>query len=355
MVKTATTLPRTIPELTPDWFSDALSQTHPGTVCTDLEVGHIEWGTATKVRVRVEYASDTGVPNDLCVKGVFSKDDSDHALSEINAMGAQAEARFFGELASTADLPVPRHWYAGVDSEQGIVVMDDLVSRGARFGDPKTPWSTDQVAAGLSTLAAQHGRTWGASFSQVPWMTVGATVVRGAATALFSDQHWAAHFGESGPVSLPDSLRDNARDLRGFQALWELDDRSELCLSHSDAHVGNTYIEPDGAVYFLDWASPALAPWSSDVAYFIAGALDIDERRSSERELLGHYLCELATHGAPELDTDTAWAEYRRHLMHGLIWVAVPAAMQSAESVATMSERYATAIEDHDVFEMLTV
>lgn len=340
-------LPRTVAELTPQWLSGALDPRFPGITCTDLNITHVEWGTTSKVLIKAQYGSSGECPPPgLCIKGVFSED-AELFMSEVHASGAEAESRFYRDLATQLRLPLPRHWYAGTEPGQGIVILDDLAERSVTFGDPTSPWSPDQVAAGLDTLAAQHGCTWGNEFPSVPWITVGATVVRQAANALFSEQHWAAHCANPSAVQLPGALSDHAANLRAFQKLWAFDDRSALSLSHGDAHIGNTYVERDGGLLFLDWATASRAPWSYDVAYFVTGSLTVEDRRIHERALLTHYLDALQAHGGPRIGFDEAWLDYRRHQLHGLIWVAVPPTMQSVDRVTAMTNRYVTAIEDH--------
>ena len=46
---------------------------------------------------------------------------------------------------------------------------------------------------------------------------------------------------------------------------------------------------PDGEVGFLDWQMARRGNWSLDLGYFLQGALTIEDRRRSERELLEEY------------------------------------------------------------------
>ena len=64
---------------------------------------------------------------------------------------------------------------------------------------------------------------------------------------------------------------------------------SPQTLLHGDPHIGNTYVLPDDDVGFLDWQMVRRGNWSLDLGYFLQGALTIDERRRSERELLDEY------------------------------------------------------------------
>ena len=57
-----------------------------------------------------------------------------------------------------------------------------------------------------------------------------------------------------------------------------------------------------GRACFFDWEAVQTGNWAQDVAYHLATVLSIEDRRAHERELLGHYLAELAAHGGPAID-----------------------------------------------------
>jgi aminoglycoside phosphotransferase (APT) family kinase protein len=58
---------------------------------------------------------------------------------------------------------------------------------------------------------------------------------------------------------------------------------------HGDPHIGNTYLLPSGEVGFLDWQVARRGNWSLDLGYFLQGALTLEDRRRSERDLLAEY------------------------------------------------------------------
>jgi hypothetical protein len=337
------TLPTTVDELTPEWFSAAL-----GTTVSACETTHIVWGTATKVLMRLMLPDG---PRDVCVKGGFDERLQGYDLGTAYEL----EARFYGDIASTLTVTLPRAHYAAFDAEQGqgVVILDDLVAAGCTFGDPEQPWAPDAVAAALEAQAAWARQTWGASTGPVASLDIGSTTVRDACAVLLSDEHIAAHFAQDGAPDAADELRDGARLRAAFAALWRRDAEGELTLAHGDAHVGNTYIDRDGAPSFLDWQAICRAPALYDVAYFIGGALTVADRRTHEHALLEHYLQALAAGGGPRLDRDAAWLDYRRYTLHGYLWAVTPAVMQPLERVRAMAERHLAAIDDHDPFAVL--
>lgn len=55
--------------------------------------------------------------------------------------------------------------------------------------------------------------------------------------------------------------------------------------------------------------------------------------------------------GAPA--RDAAWAAYRRHHLHGLLFAVCPPEKQGEEVCLLMGERYAAAVANHDTLAAL--
>jgi hypothetical protein len=343
-------LPMTTDALTADWLGRAL-----GVAVEEFRTDEVIWGTATKVLVDVQFADRDGdIPAALCIKGGF--DERLRALGEAND-AYRLEARFFGELAAKLPVALPRTYYCGVADEtaQGVVIMEDLRSRKGRFGEPCEPVTADEVASGLEMQAQWHAATWGDAQAFAPWLSVGSSSVRSAANMLLSEGFWDHHRAQVESPKVPPVLDDRARMLRAFQALWAYEDAQPGALSHGDAHLGNTHISSDGDVTFIDWQGVCIAPWSYDVAYFITGALTVEDRRNHERDLLAHYRAALVGAGGPQLSPDGCFAAYRRHALHGFLWALTPPVMQTAERVQAMSVRHLAAIEDLESVALLGV
>jgi len=87
--------------------------------------------------------------------------------------------------------------------------------------------------------------------------------------------------------------------------------------------------------------------WAHDVAYFLAGALTIEDRRAHERELIRHYVAELRKAGG-ELDEDVAWWEYRRHVLYAFCWFGCPPEWVPEAMNCLYTERAVAAVTDLD-------
>jgi hypothetical protein len=348
----AAPLPLTLEELTPEWLTSALGVRNPGTVVQSVEIVHVIWGTATKVLLRLTYESrnEGGPPERVCAKGCF-----DPALLDLGMADAyQAEVAYYDLVAPTLDIPQARCWYAGGNpaQKQGIVILDDLAAAGCSFGDPILAFTPDQVAVGLEVLAGVHGATAGARRKDFPWVPATGPV-RQVADVFFTPEYWDAHFGGPDGPPAPESLLDRSAVAAAFDALWALEDAAPPALSHGDPHIGNTYLDGQGRPAFLDWQGVCIAPPMDDVAYFIGGSLSVADRRAHERDLLSLYLDAAAAAGAPRVDGDAAWSEYRREHLHGFLWSLTGPRMQPRERVFAMSERHVAAIEDHNTLALL--
>jgi hypothetical protein len=339
-------LPKTPDDLTTEWVARALGSS-TGREVVDSVVVDVQWGTATKVMLRVGYAGargPDGPPERLCVKGGLDERLAGFDTSECYRI----EAAFFADLAPTIDATIPRCWYTARDEQTGIVILDDLAAAGCTFGTPTQPWTPDLVAAALEVQAAWHAPFWGTKPGTLDWLAVGSPSLRAASAVLLGEEHWKQTFNAAGAPARGRETDDRERVVRAIRKLWELDDSGPLTLAHGDAHLGNAYVDGQGRPGFLDWQCVCLGPALWDVAYFIGGALSCEDRRAHERRLLEHYLDALAAGGGPRIGFDEAWRSYVHHIVHGFHWAVTPPVMQSPENVAAMAARYVAAIDDHD-------
>jgi thiamine kinase-like enzyme len=201
-------------------------------------------------------------------------------------------------------------------------------------------------------LAALHGSSWGKPFDG-PLISFGSSDFKLAMEMLFSGPNWERTLNDVDTSAFPDSLKDREAILRGYYAMFDQDAKSEHCILHGDAHIGNTYRAADGQVYFIDWPTVCLGDWGYDVSYYISGSLTVADRRAHERDLLEHYLAGLHAAGGPRLEFDAAWTNYAKHQVRGIIWATLPSTSQPMNRVQPMADRYVAAMVDHDTLSLL--
>jgi aminoglycoside phosphotransferase (APT) family kinase protein len=78
-------------------------------------------------------------------------------------------------------------------------------------------------------------------------------------------------------------------------------------LIHSDVHLRNWYISPEGKMGLTDWQATCRGHWSRDLAYTIVCAVPVNVRRSVEKELIAYYLDRVGAYGGQPASFDEAW------------------------------------------------
>lgn len=335
-------LPLSVDQVTAAWLTLALRAggADDGVDVERVALSNIVWGTATKVMLKVTYASGgEELPDRLCVKGGFLPE-----LRALMAPGYQAEAMFYRDLAPALD-GVAHCWFAGVDEQQGIVILDDLEANGATFVDARRPLTVDQVAAGLETQARWHSMTE----LNLPWL-LPIPYFRPMVGSLLGAEHWDAHIGQTTAGPVLEVLGDRVRIGEAFAALWAAQDARPATFIHGDANPTNVYLDADGEPRFLDWQFACRSDAYHDVALFLIGALSVEDRRDHERELLRAYL-EVRGEGAESFDE--AWTAYRRQPLHGAMYALTPEQMQPADVRSALADRYAQAALDLETLALL--
>ncbi|HZU45778.1 MAG TPA: phosphotransferase [Mycobacterium sp.] len=344
-----TTAEREIPQdweqITPEWMTTAIRQQYPEAEVSDVAVVLRDDGTNRRARFELTYSAGAGPAT------VFAKA-ADPAHVELVALtsGLFHEPRLF---TSGVVLPLdhPTVYTAIIDEEGSnfLMIMEDVVARGAEPRDSTRPMTIDQVAGGVRGLARLHSMYWGERVTQHPALGWVEPFIPFAGLEMAPLQIAFERLGDSVPAEIP---RLTGTEL--FQNIWARYigtlTQSPQTLLHGDPHIGNTYVLPDDEVGFLDWQMVRRGNWSLDLGYFLQGALTIDDRRRSERELLEEYRCALTLPADEMPSIDEVWLRYRASVAHGLaIWIATLSggdAWQRPDICLAFAQRYSAAFVD---------
>ncbi|MGE2691340.1 phosphotransferase [Mycolicibacterium pulveris] len=340
-------LPREWDEITADWMTAALARDHPGAVVDTVTVALRDDGTNRRARLALTYSAGSG-PATVFAKAV----DPEHADLVALTSGLFHEPRLF---MSGIELPLdhPAVYTALIDEDARnfLIIMEDVVARGADPRDSTRPMTIDQVASGVRGLARMHSQFWGERLSTNPALSWVEPFVafEGLEYAPLHIAH--ERLGDSVPAEIP--------ALSGTELFVDIWARyigtlttSEQTLLHGDPHIGNTYVLPDDEVGFLDWQMARRGNWSLDVGYFLQGALTIEDRRRAERDLLAEYRDALTLPADERPTAEEVWLRYRASVAHGLaIWMATLSggdAWQGADICLALAQRYSAAFLDLD-------
>ncbi len=333
--------------ITPDWMTTALAAHHPGAVVDRVRVALRDDGTNRRARLELTYSAGSG-PATVFAKAV----DPAHADLVALTSGLFHEPRLF---SSGVVLPLdhPTVYAALIDEERSdfLMIMEDVVARGGDPRDSTRPMTVEQVANGVRGLARLHSAYWGDRLTANPALGWVEPFV-----AFEGMQYAPLHIARE---RLGDTVSAEILRLTGEQLFIDIWSRyigtlttSPQTLLHGDPHIGNTYVLPDDDVGFLDWQMARRGNWSLDLGYFLQGALTIDERRRSERELLDEYRTALTLPANEMPSPEDVLLRYRASVAHGLaIWMATLSggdAWQSPAICVALAQRYATAFIDLD-------
>jgi len=295
------TLPVDLSELTPEWLSGVL-----GLEVVDVTILDRASATNQRVRLGLTYGSGTSGPTSLFVK-LASPDPAHREMIGASAMG-EREARFYVDVAPSVDLRVPRSYYAAwADDGSFALLLEDLAAAGCAFSDGAWGVSADAAAVALEELARFHAQFAepGVRAKVAPW-SAAPQPQHGDFVAQLMRNVLDEHADEVTPAYLAaGNLYVEHHDRLG--ELWDAGPRTYI---HGDTHIGNVFLD-GGRVGFLDWGLSRVSTPLRDVSYFLTMAVDPEERRTTERELLRLYLDALRTAGGADIAFDEAWSVHR--------------------------------------------
>ena len=334
-----------------EWLSAALSQGREPVKVKGFEVVETLGPSALKIRIKLTFdgAPPADVTDRICIKGIF-----DPALTQWLKSGAQrTEANFYKLIAPRLSFRVPRALYSGFDPETmgGLTIMEDLIPKGVRFLTALSPYTPDQAHKSLDQLARLHGGAWNIDPKADEWVTpkLGAMARSQPQTP---ERLTELLHGERGR-RLPEDIKSGPRI---YAALTKMAERAEslgYCLTHGDSHAGNVWEGPEG-VGFVDFQTLQRGHWAMDVAYHIGAALDVEDRRRSEKDLLRHYLERLKAHGGGDIAFDDAWKMYQAAAPYGMFMWGITLRVDPP-IIHQFVTRLGTAVADHGSFDLLGV
>jgi hypothetical protein len=329
--------------LDPAWLRAALNDFEDGD-----RIVRVERTDSSKTRAeKLRFAVSTGGPHGLNVRFYCAKAFLDGVPGTI-----AAEARFYRDLAPRLSIRRPRVPYVAVDpdTDASIIIMEDIVANGGLFMNPHRTFPVTVARMSVSQLAQLHGATWDlAAVSDLGWLGGGRNHVGVGST--YSAEKLQALLDDGRADGFPAELRSGQAL---FDALQVHARYPVTCVLHGDTHTGNVYLDRKDRPCFFDWETIQTGNWAQDVAYHLATVLSIDDRRANERELVRHYLGELAVNGGPSIGFEEGYELYRRSFSHGyLFWVITM--IRGRDEVLAHMPRLAAALKDHDTYRLLGV
>jgi aminoglycoside/choline kinase family phosphotransferase len=289
-------------------------------------------------------------PGSVYVKGGF-----DDKWRKRVFQALQQEVDFYNDVAPGIPLNIPQAYFsAKSDQPQGIVMLEDLTRRDVRFGANLAPVSVDQIADVLEALAILHATWW--QRPQLETYQAWREPQRIFLKYCYRPAHWEELISCKHGEILEDVLKDARTASKSLDVLWGILDAGPRTFLHGDPHGGNIFYEKDGRPGILDWQLCFAGHYSHDMSWLIVTALDIDQRRGNERDLVSLYLSALNSRLDSQINFDDAWLKYRQNMAHAVAsYGAVPRDMGESSIVERSAERVFHAARDHEVLKSLAI
>lgn len=315
-------------DITPAWLTAALQERHPGAVVRDVDVVFRAEVTNAHARLAVTYDEPAGAPPTMFCK-LLPLDERRASITSTR-MGPR-EVRFYRDLAPLLKLRVPEVHVAlhDPDDDSFVLLMEDLEASGCVVSDGLLGVDVDGAATALEGLAEIHVRY------EDP-------AVREAEAGWVPRPQFGSTYGSTMLQYGLDHHRDRLSDafaaisdiyIHQGRALHELFTAGVPTVIHGDTHIGNLFFD-HGTIGFLDWGIINCNTPMREVSYFLTMAMDVEERRRGQEELLRHYLAARRAFGGHEITFDEAWTAHRVHAAY-----CVPASCQVVTFPEPMSAR----------------
>jgi hypothetical protein len=298
-------VPRTIAQLDTAYLSRLLGSPVAAVESVDATAG-------TTDRARLRLRGDGVVPSAF-VKMAPTKPIV-RMFANLAGLG-RVERHFYCDVRPGLAIEAPALIAVDADpaTQRFVIVLEDLVARGARFTDAVTGMTLAEAGAMVDTLAVLHGAFWESPRLSRPgpgglsWIAPNSRdpqlpVIQRALVAA------GRKLARRGSDLAPPVGR---RILERYLAVADELDAGPHTVLHGDPHPGNTYFVGD-AGGLLDWQVVRRGNGVRDLTYMLVLGLEPDERRRHTGELLDRYRQRLAGAGGPELDAEALWRDHRR-------------------------------------------
>ncbi|WP_287033643.1 phosphotransferase [Mycobacterium sp.] len=300
-------------EITGTWLERVVGR--PG-----LQTTHIERiGTGQmSLTYRVSYVEADGSAGTVVVKLAANNDNSRNTGV---GMGAYLrEVAFYQHFGDRLEGP-PRCHLAEYDPAEGwfTLVLDDVA--GAQQGDQIAGCSVATARLVMQTLAGLHAPVFNdLATGTLDFLNQPNPLSQAVITAVLPQL--LERYGERIDAA-------HAEVCRRYSAVADAhaaDIRAPLGLIHGDFRLDNLLFGGDTQCTVVDWQTVQWGPAMVDVAYFLGGSLEIEDRRAHESELVRSYYDRLIAAGVTNFTWEQCWDEYRRQPFWALA-VAVVAPM----------------------------
>ncbi len=303
---------RTSNEITQEWLRAVLNRPS----ATLLSVERVGTGQMS-IALRVSY-SDNGTAGSVIAK-IAAEDE----VSRNTGVGLGAylrEVTFYRNVRDRIGGPLPACYAAEYDTAEGFftLVLQDAV--GAHQGDQIAGCDAETAEVAIRALARIHAAVWDDDEvgNDAPFAGSQSRMNSALMEALLPD------FFERYDSRITEEHKDVIRRFAAAADAHNANRSGPYGLVHADFRLDNILFGGQANCLVVDWQSVQWGKSIIDAAYFIGGALPVEQRRLHEERLVQIYHQTLLATGVTDYGWEQCWQEYRREVFWSIAMVLVP-------------------------------
>ncbi|MFA5523779.1 MAG: phosphotransferase [Tissierellales bacterium] len=355
-------IPLSYEAITSEWLTNVLCKSTAGAKVESFELGAPDNGSSNRRKISIRYnaaGTDAGLPEKVFCKA--TQDLANRMVLGISG-GLHGEVTYYNHVRPLLDIESPFAYFANYSprSFNSIIILNDISDEVESFCDHNTPMNKRRLESQMELLATMHSR-----FLNSPELT----------TVLASLGTWPQFLKRTEAFGMEAGSNKGFRDAeeviparlyKRYDEVWpktiasaEKHDQLPQTFIHNDVHLKNWYCMPNDVMGLSDWQCATTGHWSRDLAYTIATACTIEERRNWEKDLIAYYLEKMAEGGATGISFDETWNHYRQQMLSVLTWWTITLAptdvipdMQPRDITLQFIKRIATAMDDLDTMDV---
>jgi hypothetical protein len=324
-------------QITPQWLTLALRESGHLPQGAVIATKHEIIGTGKmgdNARFTLTYDVDHCGPATLIAK-LPATDETARTMAGV--LGAYYnEVMFYQNLAGHTKLRTPLIYASEVNAEgtEFVILMEDLAPSepGSQLIGESLEHSRLALQEAAKLAAAFYGDT---AVAELAYVTSPARGDGGAQGGDLMQQCWPQFLDRFGHglsaecVAFGDLYVDRHRHfVTRFQG--------QKTLIHGDFRCENVLFRPstDSApaiATVVDWQTVGESSALTDVAYFLGGSVEIEQRRAWEKDLIAEYAQNLNALGV-NLTEQECWDQYREYAMHAIVITVLGAVFTAAEA-----------------------